>query len=418
MANLNQGDIAQQQLQAQALKQLQDAGYYPGYSNSLGADADSNSAIKAIMNQYQIDQQSLGQEIQSGTSNPHSSYYGSTYTPGNASYNLPGRETNHSHGLSGVIKTNLSNPIFQAAMAAITLGQSGLLSGLSSAVGGTAAAGASSFPSVLGSVGSSLGIPGLGDSAGGITGLSSGEAAATGIGDETLSGIESYLNNPYTLPAASGLASGGYNYSQNHDIGSALKTGAAAGAGSYIGGNIGGAIAGSSGSTISSGLNTALGPDIGSFIGGGLGSLGGTSLGSLAGGAIGSNLATSLIPQTSKNVNVGGGSSSPAAFNASRAPAQDIPLSLKGTYGSLTDLQQGTNLATQGVYGGGNGPQESDYFTNIINRRLVDDTGKVDSDLNDIQPIESSYLSQLGLGGYSNAQSLLEMLSKRKPATL
>lgn len=96
------------------------------------------------------------------------------------------------------------------------------------------------------------------------------------------------------------------------------------------------------------------------------------------------------------------------------APKQDAQLSLPGSltgFSSLDPAQLSSNLATQGVYGGGLGPEESAYFRNLINRRLVDETGMVDPDLSEINPIENSYLSQMGITG-SNPTSILEALSR------
>lgn len=182
-------------------------------------------------------------------------------------------------------------------------------------------------------------------------------------------------------------------------------------AGSYIGGNVAGNVLGQSPSVATS-LESAFGPDLGSVIGQGLGgNIAMNSTNALLGSAIGSNLASSLVPQKTGNV-MGEGST---AFAPKREGEQEIPASFR-SFGSLTPEQLSSNIATGGVYGGGAGPDETNYFLNMVNRRLVDDSGRVDSDLSEINPIENSFLSQIGLGGMNNATDLLEAINKRRLA--
>lgn len=173
-----------------------------------------------------------------------------------------------------------------------------------------------------------------------------------------------------------------------------------AGGGSYLGGSLlsgaGGALSGTVGSTLGSTAANVLGPSIAN-----------TSLGSLAGGALGSSLGESIGQSLNPSSTPSLGGDSP--FHASRDAAMSIPGSLSQFAGATPD-QQSTNIATQGVYGGGEGPDEQKYFLNLINRRLVDDTGKVASDTSSINPVEGSYLNQLGLGGYSDPNDLLKKI--------
>lgn len=222
-------------------------------------------------------------------------------------------------------------------------------------------------------------------------------------------------------------------------------------AGAALGGAIGGGIRGKGLKGIALGAGTGyagnvLGSSIGNSIGSSLGSVGGSSLGTAAGNVVGpvsgasvfgtSNALTNALANTTVSKALGGvagnylasgfadsldpqsqelesQSSGPAPFSPSRDAQMDMPSSLS-SFGSLAPEQVSSNLATQGVYGGGNGPQETSYFENLINRKLVDDSGNPDSDLSEVSPIESSYLSQLGLGGYTDSKSLLEALSKRR----
>lgn len=194
-----------------------------------------------------------------------------------------------------------------------------------------------------------------------------------------------------------------------------------------------GALTGFAGNAIGSSLGTSLGSTLGKAGGSSLGSiLGKTSsnaigstllnttfaqgLGKFAGNSIADNLVSGAFgseQSSNPSTKLPSAPSGPAPFEPKQEAQLQLPNSLSGL-SSFDPMQQSSNIATQGVYGGGNGPQEEDYFTNMINRRLVDESGKVDQDLSEVSPIESSYLSQLGLGGYNNPSSLLEALYGRK----
>lgn len=134
-----------------------------------------------------------------------------------------------------------------------------------------------------------------------------------------------------------------------------------------------------------------------------------TSIGGAVGGALGGNLANKLTTKP-QQPNVDPNSLTPAPFTPTRAPQLQLPGSLSSLQGQDT-AQQTSNLATQGVYGGGLGPQEQSYFTNLVNNQLVDPSGKV-APTSSLSPIENSYLSKLGFGGYSNSNDLLGAISK------
>lgn len=202
------------------------------------------------------------------------------------------------------------------------------------------------------------------------------------------------------------LGSGVSSYTSNHDLGSAL----AAGAGSYLGSSIGGSIGDSLGLgsvgdfSSAAGLGNAFGLEgtIGS-------SLANTGIGSILGGAYGSgNFSSDSTPKP--QISGIAGAQGPTPFQPSQESAQDRPLSLAGL-GGLDPQQQATNLATQGTYGGGLGPQEQSYFLNMENRKLVDQSGQTQAQ-NTLSPIEQSYLQKLGFGGYGDSNSLLEAISK------
>lgn len=198
------------------------------------------------------------------------------------------------------------------------------------------------------------------------------------------------------------IGSGASSYSSNHNIGQAL----AAGAGSYIGGQVAGNVLGNTGTVGGALFDHLPGGELSSFAQNVLPSaLANTSIGSALGSQIGSNVASNAFAPTQTP-------SGPTPFSPQQEAQQDTPASLNGI-GSLTSDQQSTNLANQGVYGGGNGPQEQSYFENLINRRLVDPSGQT-QDMSSLKPIEQSYLQKLGFGGYGDTSSLLEALSKWK----
>lgn len=213
----------------------------------------------------------------------------------------------------------------------------------------------------------------------------------------------------------------------------ALIGGATGYAGSAIGDSLSGTLSQGLGKVGSTSIGAALSPKnaIGPFTLGDLGSTAANSIGNtvanttissgigkFAGNSIADSLASSFMSPKEPSQQ-GFSDSNPLTPSAPEdqpfSPKQDPQLSLPGSLTGLSSLdpgQQSSNLATQGVYGGGLGPEEEAYFRNLINRRLVDQSGNVDQNMGDISPIENSYLSQMGFGGYSSNTSLLEQLSK------
>lgn len=87
-----------------------------------------------------------------------------------------------------------------------------------------------------------------------------------------------------------------------------------------------------------------------------------------------------------------------------------LPGSLSGTLGGLTPMQRTTNIATQGVEGGGASSEGRDYFINQVQRRLADSNVE-----NDPNAIEQNYLRRLGVGfDPTNTRSILEGIARRK----
>lgn len=217
-------------------------------------------------------------------------------------------------------------------------------------------------------------------------------------------------------PAGAALASG----VSTKLSGGSLKDALLSAGLSYAGGSIGNKLLPTSiGAALSP--KNALGPytlssSLGSVAANSLGNqIANTSIGSVAGGFFGNSIGDALRTPKMAQDNFISGINQNRDFTPSREAKLDLPGSLGG-FAGLSPDQQSTGIATQGVYGSGAGPGEQAYFTNLINRRLTDETGKQDSDLSEINPVENSYLAQLGLGGYSNPRDLLEAMSKWKQA--
>ena len=66
-------------------------------------------------------------------------------------------------------------------------------------------------------------------------------------------------------------------------------------------------------------------------------------------------------------------------------------------FGALTPTQQRTNLATQGVYGAGVGPEAEDYYMNLLQRNLLTEGGQMQNINQALAPVERQYLSRRGL---------------------
>lgn len=216
-------------------------------------------------------------------------------------------------------------------------------------------------------------------------------------------GLGSLIGQP-ELGAA--LGGGLHTEAKTGSLGQALLSGGLSAAGAHLGGALFPG-AGNVADALESGLGSDFGSAAANVIGG---SAANASLGSIFGGFAGNSLASALSPQKNQNPT---GQTPSAAFKPTQEGEKSLPSSLQ-SLGGLTPLQQATNVATGGVYGGGQGPDEQSYFTNLINRQLVDQTGKT-NDISTLNPIENSYLKQLGLGGYGNSTDLLQAISKFKP---
>lgn len=238
-------------------------------------------------------------------------------------------------------------------------------------------------------------LPGAGTALGLEIGTAGGAAIGSGVGSALNTGIET--GNPLAA-LESGVLSGVGSYAGGELLGPAIE-----GIGSSTNAITGGSTPGFFGSTLND------------FAGNALGDLGSQTIGSMVGSAIGSNVAQNVgsnLLGTSFDAAPSAPSAptAPAGFTPSRSPSLGLPGSLSGI-GNLSPQQQASNIATQGVYGSGQGGEENRYFLNLINNRLVDESGNV-SGLENINPVENTYLAQLGLGGAESSPELLRRISQ------
>lgn len=208
-------------------------------------------------------------------------------------------------------------------------------------------------------------------------------------------------------------------------------------AGNAVGGPIGGSIGAAAGTKLSGGSwGQAIGAGAGNYIGGSLGATGEMGPGGTIGAKVASNFGTNaanFLPGVVASTNFGSAAGSalgqsigsslgaPKQQTGSGAPsftAKQQKLTLPGSLAGagMNTQQQLSNIATKGVYGGGTSVDEQKYFTSLLNNQLVDKKGKVSKDLNSINPIENSYLAQLGLSGYGKPKDLLSAISKKQYA--
>jgi hypothetical protein len=66
-------------------------------------------------------------------------------------------------------------------------------------------------------------------------------------------------------------------------------------------------------------------------------------------------------------------------------------------FSTLDPMQQRSYLATQGSQGGGLGDEAKNYYTNLLQRNLIDENGQQQNINSALLPVERNYLSTLGL---------------------
>lgn len=283
----------------------------------------------------------------------------------------------------------------------------GLESGISSYAGGAASSAAGAGAGSAADYGIQTGVgAGLGAGSAYVNGTSPSAGALTGAAGGALG---AYSSSPSDSASAANAPTDGV-------MGSSSDTGSYAGnatpegsvhlngGGNLSGaGSISGAESPSFFDNLSSGNISGAASNVGNFVSNNpLTTIGAAAL------AIG-GLNSAINSNSSSAPNI-----SDIALNSPYVPSRDNPLSAPSSLSDLSSLtpeQQESNIATKGVYGGGEGPQENQYFLNLINRQLVDDKGNV-GNMSSLAPIDTSYLSQLGLGGYGNTSDLLKGISQ------
>lgn len=78
-------------------------------------------------------------------------------------------------------------------------------------------------------------------------------------------------------------------------------------------------------------------------------------------------------------------------------------------FNTLDPMQQRSYLASQGVFGGGIGNQEKDYYLQLLQRNLIDEGGQLGNINQALLPVERNYLSRLGLPT-DNTQAFFQAL--------
>lgn len=213
-----------------------------------------------------------------------------------------------------------------------------------------------------------------------------------------------------SIGAAGGAAigSGIASYTSNHDPLAALLSAGGSYVGSQIGGNL---LPETVGNVVFDNLPAG---EISNYAMNSLpSSIANASIGSIIGSSVGSDLASNAVADNTPKPQTPSG---PDPFVAKQQAEKQLPNNLASSLGSLTPQQQSSNLATQGVYGGGLSPSEQEYYVNQAQRRLVDPSGDVADPSQIYSPIEQSYLQRLGLGGYTSGLNLAELISQWKPA--
>lgn len=66
-------------------------------------------------------------------------------------------------------------------------------------------------------------------------------------------------------------------------------------------------------------------------------------------------------------------------------------------FSTLDPTQQRSYLATQGTYGSGLGNEDKNYYLNLLQRNLIDDSGQLGNINEALLPVERNYLSRIGL---------------------
>lgn len=221
-------------------------------------------------------------------------------------------------------------------------------------------------------------------------------------------------------PPGAAIGSGLSTYATGGDLKeSALNAGGAYLGSNYLGsgtGDIAGNLTASSipgAATVGEGLATGAAGSIGSAIGGAsfpavTGALAGNSIAGFVGGEAPPALENQPAPQPVGPKN--------APLPNSRPEEASLPSGL-GQFAGLDPLQQGTGIATEGVYGGGTGNAENSYFMNMLQRQLINDKGGYEDYSSNVNPTEEAYLhNNLGLQFDPNTTSLLQAIANKNAA--
>jgi hypothetical protein len=196
--------------------------------------------------------------------------------------------------------------------------------------------------------------------------------------------------------------------------------------GSYVGGRFLGAgagdVAGNMTQSSIPGLR-GLGGRLASGTFGSLGSaIGAASFPGITGSLMGQSIARMAAgPQMMAPINEGAPTAQPtgpsnAPLPTSQPEAAALPSSLS-QFSGLDPLQQLSGVATEGLYGGGTGAQEQNYFLNLLQRQLIGSQGGYQDYSTSVNPTTEAYLqNNLGLQFDPSTTSLLQAIANRNAA--
>lgn len=153
------------------------------------------------------------------------------------------------------------------------------------------------------------------------------------------------------------------------------------------------------------GFFSKLGKTFSSLLPAGLGFLAGGPIGAAIGGGLGLLAGGSQKQQSMPAPTIGAPSFTPTRPGASARPGTLNDLS------GLDPMQERSALATRGSQGGGLGQDEQNYYLNLLQRNIMDESGNVGS-TEDLLPVERQYLNQSGYATDTGMNFLKSVQSK------
>jgi len=142
-----------------------------------------------------------------------------------------------------------------------------------------------------------------------------------------------------------------------------------------------------------------------SLVPAGLGFLAGGPVGAAIGGGLGL-----LAGNNQKQQSMPAPTISAPQFTPTRPQAATRPSTL-GDLSNLDPMQERSALATRGSQGGGLGQDEQNYYLNLLQRNIMDESGNV-GNTESLLPVERQYLNQSGYATDTGMNFLKSVQSK------